>query len=122
MSNEKSRRFVSASLVFGAVIFGMVLAGGLDWTPAGYSSSLTDRAGTAVEVDPSAATAGFADLAEAVSPAVVTIRTVTFEDGRERQVVGRIHWSFSLVREIARTPLGKRSPKSFDRRPEVVDS
>jgi serine protease Do len=85
MSYEKSRRFASVLLVFGAVVFGVVLTAGLDWTPLAYSSSVLEQAESAVTVDPSAATAGFANLAEAVAPAVVSIRTITFEESRGPQ-------------------------------------
>src|SRR5688572_4728463 len=87
MSNLPKSPIASLSLTAGAVIFGMVLAGGLDWTPA---SSGAPAAAAAEVVVPGAAAASlrglpsFADLSDAVLPAVVTIDAVTIEkaDGR----------------------------------------
>lgn len=91
MSSERNRQLVTLSLVFGAVIFGMVLAGGLELTPA----SVSQESGLASAASPSAAAAepvrptgkiqglpGFADLADQVSPAVVSIEAVHIERGR----------------------------------------
>ncbi len=92
MSSQSSRRVVTVLLVFGAVVFGMVLAGSLDLTAPGASdpeptpaSTMTAPSSTA----PSASSGGlpsFADLADRVSPAVVSIAATTFErrSGRER--------------------------------------
>lgn len=68
-------------LIFGAMIFGMVLAGGMDLTPV--SSAAPDSPEKAVHVTPSAVGGlpSFADLAEAVSPAVVSIQATTIEEG-----------------------------------------
>ncbi len=94
MSSETSRRFVTAFLVFGAVVFGMVLTAGLDLAPKGFSAPLPTRSGEPVTIDPSAATEGFANLAEAVSPAVVTIRTVSFEEAPRRSGRGQDPFEF----------------------------
>ncbi len=92
MSSERNRQLVTLSLVFGAMVFGMVLAGGLELTPAGLSQG----AGLASPASPSAASPepvrpkvqtqglpGFADLAEQVSPAVVSVEAVRIQQGRQ---------------------------------------
>lgn len=76
------RQITTASLVVGAVAFGMVLAGGLKMTPASQSAapslaaSQVAGANTATHGLPS-----FADLAEAVDPAVVSIQAATISKG-----------------------------------------
>lgn len=80
MSYDLRRRFLTLAVVFGAMVFGMVIAGGLDWTPA--SVSAPDEPDPQPVVAPSASSAAFpsfADLAEHVSPAVVTIEASSFE-------------------------------------------
>ena len=85
MNQHRSRQVTTVVLVFGAVVFGIVLAGGLEWTPLGHSSVVHAAGSTApVQVDqPASSRTGFADLADAVSPAVVSIRSVTIEDQTE---------------------------------------
>ncbi|HVS02826.1 MAG TPA: Do family serine endopeptidase [Thermoanaerobaculia bacterium] len=84
MEKSRGRRMATVVLVFGAVVFGMVLAGGLSWTPSGFGAQ-DDRGavgGGPVEIPPGLDRGvGFADLAESVAPAVVTIRSVHFEAG-----------------------------------------
>ncbi|HEX5759411.1 MAG TPA: Do family serine endopeptidase [Thermoanaerobaculia bacterium] len=83
MSTARSRNFVTALLVVGAVVFGMVLAGGLDMTAPGLTApemslSATQAAATSTLRNlPS-----FADLAEAVEPAIVSIQAATIERSR----------------------------------------
>ncbi|MGH9380544.1 MAG: trypsin-like peptidase domain-containing protein [Thermoanaerobaculia bacterium] len=78
MSSERKRQFVSIALLAAAVAFGVVLAGGLDLTPAATSDPQV--------VEPQAVGGGglpgFADLAETVSPAVVFIESVRIEEVR----------------------------------------
>lgn len=76
MNQIRSRGWTPFVLVFGAMIFGMVLAGGLDLTVHGESTPQQ------VPAAPVAAIGGFpsfADLAEVVEPAVVTIVSSTIE-------------------------------------------
>ena len=74
MSARGSRQLVTFVLVFAAVIFGMVLAGGLEMTVP----SLGDQATGPVETkDYVQGFPSFADLAEAVEPAVVSIQAAT---------------------------------------------
>lgn len=74
---SRGRRWVTALLVLGGVVFGMVLAGGLDWTPAGFGA--TNDALAVRIAPPEGSLPGFADLAEAVAPTVASIRSVSFQ-------------------------------------------
>jgi serine protease Do len=86
VENKKSVRATAASLalLLGAVVFGMVLAGSLEISPLSHGS-----VETAVTAAPTGegqvarngvpAMPSFADLAEAVLPAVVAIRATTIE-------------------------------------------
>jgi len=86
MKSSASRQFVTFLLVVGAVAFGMVLAGGLGLTVPGMADDevlgpqVVARSGSANGVP------SFADLAEAVEPAVVSIRADTYQTGSRRQV------------------------------------
>ncbi|MEM6797390.1 MAG: trypsin-like peptidase domain-containing protein, partial [Acidobacteriota bacterium] len=74
---NRGRQSLTFVLVIAATVFGMVLAGGLDLTPKGFAD---DSGSTMVRVEGSAAgLPSFADLAEAVSPAVVSIQAVKIE-------------------------------------------
>ncbi len=84
MQNERGHRSFTLVLVFGAMVFGMVLAGGINITP--ISSADPGEVKRAVSVDPTNhGLPGFADLAEAVSPAVVSIQATKFERGASRR-------------------------------------
>jgi serine protease Do len=81
MSTHRNRNLATFLLVLGAVVFGMVLAGGLQMTVPGQAadqdpnlSATRLAAQHATTVLPS-----FADLAEAVDPAVVSIQASTIE-------------------------------------------
>jgi serine protease Do len=80
MTDKRSRRWATLLLVLGAVVFGMVLAGSLDWTPPGFGA-VDERAAGAVKVPSGSVTLpSFAQLAEAVTPAVASIRSVSFSE------------------------------------------
>ncbi|MFQ5348807.1 MAG: Do family serine endopeptidase [Thermoanaerobaculia bacterium] len=84
MSSQSSRRVVTVLLVFGAVVFGMVLAGGLNLTAPGASDPEPAPAQTATSSTPPPVASvgglpGFADLADRVSPAVVSVEATTYE-------------------------------------------
>ncbi len=96
-STHPSRTVTTLGLLFGAVIFGMVLAGGLDLSAKGVAapaataaSAVASPAGEA----PSQARGGtaylpsFADLAEKVLPAVVSIEAQTIEKADARRIPG----------------------------------
>jgi serine protease Do len=84
MITTHSRQVSTFLLVLGAVVFGMVLAGGLGMTMPGMTqqSDSALSATKAAETTAAAAVRGlpsFADLAEAVDPAVVSIQASTIE-------------------------------------------
>lgn len=85
MDNNLRRQTWTVMLVFGAVIFGMVLAGGLDFTPRSVAQTATGG-GQPVTMQTPATTGlpNFADLASAVSPAVVSIQATRIEEASQR--------------------------------------
>lgn len=83
MQQNKSQTTWTVLLVASAVIFGMVLAGGTELVPA---SNAEEPSASAVKVSPSTVAGtlpSFADLAEAVSPAVVLIQATKFQAAGE---------------------------------------
>ena len=77
-SQTRSRQMGTLALVAAAVVFGMVLAGSADLTPRVSGDPMP--APQAVTAQPgSNALPGFADLAAAVEPAVVSIQATSFE-------------------------------------------
>src|ERR1700686_5101089 len=84
MITPRSRQVSTFVLVLGAVVFGMVLAGGWGMTMPGMTQT-TDASLSASRVAESTAAAtthglpSFADLAEAVDPACVPIQASTIE-------------------------------------------
>src|SRR5436190_7743642 len=90
MSQPRSRTVLTWGLIFGAVVFGMVLAGGLNLTPAGFSAPQPSAASPAAVTLPNGQTVpSFADLAELTLPAVVSIDAVTIEKGRRDREGGQ---------------------------------
>jgi serine protease Do len=87
MTLRGARWWPTALLVAGAVVFGMVLAGSLDWSPPGWGAPAHDAEAVVVHGG-SPGLPGFADLAEAVAPAVVTIRAVSFQEAPAAQRSG----------------------------------
>ena len=84
MQINRGHRSSTLVLVFGTMVFGMVLAGGTSLTPK--SRADTGQIKHAVSVEPFAGgLPSFADLAEAVSPAVVSIQATKIERGRSEQ-------------------------------------
>jgi serine protease Do len=80
MAYERGRRWASLLLVLGAVAFGMVLAGSLEWTAPGFSAIGDGGAGAvSLPAGRGGALPGFADLAEAVAPTVASIRSVSYQ-------------------------------------------
>ena len=80
MTDKRGRRWPSAVLVSAALVAGVVLASSVDWLPAGLRASTDDPQAVIVHAAGRGGLPGFADLAEAVAPAVVTIRAVTFQE------------------------------------------
>jgi serine protease Do len=88
MSTNRTRHLATFLLVLGAVIFGMVLAGGLQLTLPGMADPQAALSATQVAaMKPGAPVIpSFADLAQAVDPAVVSIQAATIEKGpRDRR-------------------------------------
>ena len=81
MSTSQRRQVTTFLLVLGAVVFGMVLAGGLNLTVPGMTDAETSLSATQVAGNnaPITSLPSFADLAQAVDPAVVSIQAATIE-------------------------------------------
>jgi serine protease Do len=81
MSTNPKRNLATFLLVLGAVVFGMVLAGGLQMTvPSQAADQATNFSATRLAAQHGTTTLpSFADLAEAVEPAVVSIQAATIE-------------------------------------------
>ena len=98
MDNQpRSRHFATMMLLFGAVIFGMVLAGSAGLTPAASSGPVSVEATLPAAASVAIGANGvpsFADLAEAVQPAVVSIQATSFERGRGRRGVDPFEFFF----------------------------
>jgi serine protease Do len=87
MSTPSKRNLATFLLVLGAVVFGMVLAGGLELTvPGSAAQDGVALSATRLAAQRATALPSFADLAEAVDPAVVSIQAATIErsPGRRR--------------------------------------
>ncbi len=83
MSDASSRRPLTLLLVFGAVVFGMVLAGSLDFTtPSIGAPEPAPQAQPASTTPVVAGLPSLADLVDQVSPAVVAVETHSFESSR----------------------------------------
>ena len=86
--NNRSQVLVTALMVFGALVFGMILAGGLELTQPSHTAVETEASSTTaqrVEAHATKAIGSFADLAEAVLPAVVAVQATTIEEADVRQ-------------------------------------
>lgn len=81
MNQPRSRQISNFAFVLGAVVFGMVLAGGLGVTPRASSGPATVASSGPIEAPAlRGGLPSFADLASAVDPAVVSVRTTTIEE------------------------------------------
>src|SRR5512147_2035993 len=94
MSSGLRRQVVNTSMLLGAVVFGMVLAGALDLGPQLQAAPATAAAPSAAAAGPiggsTASLPSFADLAERVLPGVVSIdaQTIEKENPRRRRSQG----------------------------------
>jgi serine protease Do len=90
MSMNQKRNLATFLLVLGAVVFGMVLAGGLQMTVPGQAAEQdSNLSATRLAAQHGTATLpSFADLAEAVDPAVVSIQAATIEKAAQRRGAG----------------------------------
>ena len=91
MSTIRTRHLATFLLVLGAVVFGMVLAGGLQLTLPGTADPAATLSATQIASSrPAISTLpSFADLAQAVDPAIVSIQAATIEKGSRRGRGGR---------------------------------
>jgi serine protease Do len=95
-TNARSQQVVTLLLIAGAVVFGMVLAGGLNLTtPARTQPNPAPSANGEINVPaPSPAVPSFADLAQAVEPAVASIAATSFETVRRRRGIDPFEFFF----------------------------
>lgn len=85
MSNQRSRQFFTFLLVFGALVFGMVLAGGLEITTRSLGAPEPQGEGAPAPTPTThMGLPSFADLVERVSPSVVSIEAHSFERREDR--------------------------------------
>ncbi len=94
MNTPRTRKQVATTslLVAGATVFGMVLAGGLELTVPGTAAPETPLSATQVVHAaniPTRTLPSFADLAQAVDPAVVSIQAATIEREPRRRGQGQ---------------------------------
>jgi len=125
MSQPRSRQVATLVLVFGAVVFGMVLAGGLNLTSPGATAPAAPAAApVASPAGPAIAPAtiqglpSFADLADQVLPAVVSIEAVTIEKGGSRrgqqgQGTDPFEFFFGPQGPRRQTPDGQGEPEEY---------
>ncbi|HTQ80727.1 MAG TPA: Do family serine endopeptidase [Thermoanaerobaculia bacterium] len=91
MNTPRAHHVATTLLVVGAVLFGMVLAGGLQLTVPGMTATPQTASLSATQLVANSGLAtthglpSFADLAEAVDPAVVSIQASTIEKPSIRQ-------------------------------------
>jgi serine protease Do len=96
MSTPSKRNLATFLLVLGAVIFGMVLAGGLQLTvPSAADQEMSNLSATRLASQRGTTVLpSFADLAEAVDPAVVSIQAATIERGGGRRGIDPFEFFF----------------------------
>lgn len=115
MENRVGRQSFTVVLVFGAMIFGMVLAGGLDLTPESRAEP-TPAVSRPVTVGPITGLPSFADLVESVSPAVVSIQATTIEEPSSQRGSDPFEFFFGPRRQPQRpqqrTPQERRRDSS----------
>src|SRR3954452_6597206 len=92
MSTNRNRNLATFLLVLGAVVFGMVLAGGLQMTvPSQAADQDPNLSATRLAAQHATTTLpSFADLAGAVSPAVVSIQAATIETAPANRALGGV--------------------------------
>jgi serine protease Do len=113
MTTSRSRHFLTLMLVVCAVLFGMVLAGGLELTlpggaDEGSAPGPAQVVGSGVDAN---GMPSFADLAEAVEPAVVSITAATFQTAPRRQMMDPFEFFFGPRRRGVPEPEGESEPE-----------
>ncbi len=120
MSRSVGRNTATLALLAGAVVFGMVLASGLDLAPTGAAAPAASAGAVAAAPQEIRATGtsympSFADLAERVLPAVVSIEAQTIERAAPGAPRGRGQNPFDFF-------FGPRSPGGGPQREFRQDS
>jgi serine protease Do len=115
MNKQGKGRVISVLLLFGAVVFGMVLAGGLNLSSLGDASDQVIAPSPLGQAYPATGLPDFAQLAERVSPAVVSIETRRFESVRESGRVDPFEFFFGPRR---RDPNRQEEPEEQEFRQE----
>jgi serine protease Do len=84
-TTQKRRQITTLLLVVGAVVFGMILAGGLELTVPSLAAPENNLSATQIAANHAEISnlPSFADLAEAVDPAIVSIQASTIEKGAQ---------------------------------------
>jgi serine protease Do len=119
MSAPRSRQVATSLLVVGAVLFGMVLAGGLQLTVPGITAAEQTMSATQVvnaSNPPVRGLPSFADLAQAVDPAVVSIQAATIDkEPRSRRGNDPLEFFFGPRnrQQDPREGPGGRDPEDF---------
>ena len=108
MSHHRSRQVVTLALVLGAIVFGMILAGALDLTAPGNTSP--EPVPQIEGLEYVGGIPSFAELAERVSPAVVSIEASTFERTPGRRPTDPFEFFFGPRR---REPEGQPEDREF---------
>jgi len=112
MKSSPSRQFVTFLVVLAAVAFGMVLASGFGLTVPGLAD---DNPGPQMVSGTATAAGGlpsFADLAEAVAPAVVSIRADSFESAPAQRRVDPFEFFFGPRRRQPQQEQEQEEPES----------
>jgi len=126
MSTLSKRNLATFLLVLGAVIFGMVLAGGLQLTVPGSADQETGNlSATRLASLHGTALPSFADLAEAVDPAVVSIQAATIEkapNGRRGGGSGGVDPFEYFFGPRNRRPQQPQQPDGEEQQPEEFRS
>jgi serine protease Do len=121
MSNGRSRPILSFALLVAAVLFGVVLAGGLDLTPTGAAAPAVPEpaeSGSGVRAAAAGGTGylpSFADLAEKVLPAVVSVdaQTIGPAEGRGGRRGSPDPFEFFFGPQAPPRGPGEREPREF---------
>ena len=112
MRDFRGRDVQVAVMVVAAVAFGMVVAGGLGWTGAGLAAE--DSPGPQAVAGTVGALPGFAQLADAVGPAVVSIRADTYQSQEEQRSIDPFEFFFGpRRRQDPQAPPQPQEPERF---------
>ena len=132
-SMQKQGRFVTlAAIALGSVLFGMVLAGGLNLTLPGHAADsggsaerplhAAARAQMAAGTAPASAPASFADVVERVNPAVVSITaTEVSQQSQRRPYFHGDPFEFFFGPQGPQQPGPQQGPRRRQQQPDQQD-